>query len=74
MSHKRPNPQKLQRLCDSFNAKFPIGTRVKLRKDTEIVETTVKGLAFVLSGHSAVAFFDGVSGAYSIEENRVTPI
>jgi len=62
------NLKKLQKLCDDFNKQYPVGTAVKLKKDfvDEPVETKVRHAAYVLSGHSAVAFFEGISGCYDI--------
>ena len=64
----KPNLKKLQKQCDDFNEKYPVGTPVLLKKDfvDEPVMTSVKREAFVLSGHSAVAFFEGISGCYLI--------
>lgn len=64
----KPNVKKLQKLCDEFNRKYPVGTAVRLKKDfvDEPVDTKVTNEAFILSGHSAVAFFDGISGCYHI--------
>jgi hypothetical protein len=64
---------RLQRIVDDFNARFPVGTRVFLRKDSGPVVTTVSHAAVVLGGHSAVAWFEGVSGCYDVE-NRVSPL
>jgi hypothetical protein len=66
--------KRLQKIVDHFNEQFPVGTRVLLRKDTERIETTVRAAATVLGGHSAVAWFVGVSGAYSIEDGRVSAL
>jgi hypothetical protein len=66
-----PSKAKLEKLVNDFNASFPVGTRVVLRKDSGEVVTTVGSPAYMLGGHSPVAMFDGVSGAYSIEDNRV---
>lgn len=64
----KPNLKKLQKECDDFNEKYPVGTEVLLKKDfvDEPVKTSVRHEAYVLSGHSAVAFFNGVSGCYAI--------
>jgi hypothetical protein len=64
---------RLQRLVDDFNRRFPVGTPVVLRKDSGPVETTVRAAAQILGGHSAVAWFEGVSGCYDVE-GRVTAI
>jgi hypothetical protein len=65
---KKPDIEKLEKACDDFNKKYPIGTAVLLLKDFAEVPITVKVWypAHVLSGHSAVAFFKGVSGCYDI--------
>lgn len=60
---------KLQALCDAFNAKHPVGTRVMLKKDfvPEPVETKTRSEAQVLSGHSAVIWLEGVVGCYALD-------
>ena len=64
----RPNIKTLQKECDDFNQKYPVGTDVFLKTDfvDEPVKTTVDHEAYILSGHSAVAFFKGISGCYLI--------
>ncbi len=59
----------LQKQCDDFNKKYPVGTDVLLKKDFDPVlfKTKIRSEAYVLSGHTAVAFFEGVSGCYDIE-------
>ena len=66
-----PTLKTLQKLVDQFNADFPVGAKVILRKDSGEVQTEVRYPAKVLQGHSAVGWFVGVSGCYSIEDNRV---
>lgn len=74
MAKRKPVAQ-MQRIVEQFNAEFPIGTRVMLRKDNGFwIETRVRASALLLSGHSPVAWFDGVSGAYSIEDGRVRKV
>jgi hypothetical protein len=69
----RPDAAALQRQCDAFNARCPIGTEVALRMDCgDIVHTTTRTAAQVLSGHSAVIWLDKISGCYSLD--RVAPI
>jgi hypothetical protein len=60
-----------QAIVDDFNRRFPVGSSVILRKDSGEVATTVRSAGFVLEGHSAVAFFTGVCGCYSIDNDRV---
>lgn len=69
--HKPPTAKQLQKTVNQFNLTYPVGTPVILRMDSGEVDTTVVCPARILGGHSAVASFDGVSGAYSIEDNRV---
>lgn len=71
LKHKRLLPMQLAKAVESFNERFPVGTNVVLRMDGGEILTTVVEPAMVLSGHSAVAWFAGVSGAYSIENDRV---
>ena len=61
----------IEREVAEFNDRCPVGTKGTLRKDNgTAVETSVKWAAQALCG-SAVAFFEGVSGAYLID--RFTP-
>lgn len=49
-----------------FNRRFPVGSEVMLKKDFEDVpvRTRTRSEAFVMCGHSAVVFLEGVSGCY----------
>lgn len=69
--HRQPSKKKLEALVERFNRDFPVGTEVILRKDSGEVRTRISSQAYMLGGHSPVAHFDGVSGAYSIEDSRV---
>lgn len=52
--------QELQ--VEIWNLKNPPGTRVRVRMDSgEIRETTTRGQAYMLAGHTAVAAVDGIS-------------
>ncbi len=58
--------------ADTWNAKWPVGTPVYVRKDGgDIQETFTRSAATVLSGHSAVIWLEGISGCYLLD--RVTP-
>lgn len=70
---RQPSQKKLQKIVDSFNAKFPVGSSVLLRKDSGIIETTVRAPAEILGGHSAVGWFDGVVGCYAIDKRVSAP-
>jgi hypothetical protein len=70
---RRPNPEKLQAQCDAFNAKYPVGQAVTVRRDGgDGVSTFTRSKAEVLSGHSAVIWLEGISGCYLLD--RVTPV
>lgn len=60
-----------QREVAAFNNRFPVGTPVILEKDSGPVETSVVAPAEIMGGHSAVAWFSGVRGCYSVSEGRV---
>ena len=67
------SPELLQRECDDFNARYPVGQKVSVRKDAGDGQiTTTRSAAEVLSGHSAVIWLEGISGCYLLD--RVTPI
>lgn len=72
--HRPPTKAQLQRIVDEFNRDFPIGTVVLLRMDSREVGARVASAGMILSGHSAVAGFEGVSGLYSIEDGRVRAV
>jgi hypothetical protein len=63
----KSNEAKLQKECDDFNAKYPLGSPVMLKEDfvDEPTSTSVTSRAFIMCG-SAVAFFAGISGSYDI--------
>ena len=69
--YKQPSLAQLEKIVFHFNEAYPVGSEVMLRKDTETIATKVTAPAQVLSGHSAVGWFEGVSGCYSIEDGRV---
>lgn len=67
---RRVNPQTA---VDAFNAKYPVGTEVAVKRDGgESQITKTRSRAEVLSGHSAVIWLDGISGCYLLD--RVSPI
>lgn len=70
---RQPDAAALQRECDSFNERYPVGQRVSVRKDRgENVTTITRSPAQVLSGHTAVIWLDGIAGCYLLD--RVSPI
>jgi len=67
---KRSDPQ---RDVDEWNAKYPVGQKVRVRLDSgEVKETTTRYEATVLSGHTAVGWFNGIRGCYCLD--RATAI
>lgn len=73
-TRRQPRKSELQRLVNKFNREFPVNTDCDLRTDSGKVRTHVIAPAQLLGGHSAVAWFDGVRGAYSIENERVSKV
>lgn len=69
-------PLQLEAQCADWNAKYPIGTSVRYyrrcypRDDFAGIFTT-KSEAKVLSGHSAVVWLNGKSGAVSLDALEV---
>jgi hypothetical protein len=64
----RQNPQIA---VDAFNAQYPIGTAVLVRRDNgDLQETKTRSCAEVLSGHSAVIWLEDIGGCYLLD--RVT--
>jgi hypothetical protein len=65
---KSKSQAKLQAQVDKFNATYGIGCKVDLKKDDgSIVPVTVANKATVLGGHSAVGWFEEISGCYSLD-------
>lgn len=64
-----------QKLVDRFNKLYPVGATVSLRKVARdsfpYTEYTVKSEAFVANETSPVAFFNGISGYFSIEPDFI---
>ena len=60
-----------EKLVEKFNELYPVGSTVMVRKiareSSPYVEYTVKAKAFLVNPTSPVAFFNGISGCFSIE-------
>jgi hypothetical protein len=60
----------LERRCMEWNAEFPIGTQVEyhpvINNPQHRVTKTRTG-AYVLSGHTAVVFVEGVAGCVALD-------
>lgn len=68
-----PTDAAQQRIVEAWNARYPVGTRVRVRMDLGgIVETKTRSRAELLSGHTAVIWLDDIVGAYALE--RVTAV
>lgn len=53
----------------AFNKSAPVGSRVKIKMDIgEIKVVTVKSPATILGGHTAVGWFEEISGCYSLDK------
>lgn len=64
----------LQGICDRWNGQNVKGVPVYYRKDDgRDVPTATRSEAYVLSGHTAVIFVDGISGCVALERVRVRP-
>lgn len=51
-----------------FNENHPVGSDVYVIKDNgDKIRTTVKHPACIMSGHTAVAWLDGIIGAYALD-------
>jgi hypothetical protein len=72
MRPRQQSSRTLQRKCDAWNQRHPIGTDVIVKRDDGTFQrTTSRGPAYVLSGHSAVIMLEGISGVYLLD--RVSP-
>lgn len=66
-------PKDQQRAVDDWNARYSVGQAVAVKRDTgEVVYTTTRSAAELLSGHSAVIWLEGIGGCYLL--SRVTPV
>lgn len=67
--------EQAQKIVDDFNRTFSPGDELMWRMDNSANYTHVvlKAQAFVLSGHTPVAFFQGMRGCVSIEPQFIKP-
>ena len=63
---KAPTLKELQKQVDDFNKNYPIGTPVRLVDTASNIETKVKTEAQIMARHTAVAWFEGVSGCWDV--------
>ncbi len=65
---KQPSLKKLQEQVDRFNATYAVGCKVDLTMDSgEKKPVTIANKATILGGHSAVGWFDEISGCYALD-------
>lgn len=72
---KRPSAAQLQRQCDLWNAKHPVGTVVSyeaLVGEGETARGRTTAEAQIMGGHSAVIWLDCKSGCVDLE--HCTPL
>jgi hypothetical protein len=60
-----------QKKCDAWNGANPVGTAVRLKRDSgETIETKTRSEAYVANAGYPVIFLEGVTGYYLLD--RVT--
>lgn len=65
---KQKSLKQLQFEVDKFNATYKVGDTLLLEKDSGEKQTvTVYNPATILGGHSAVGWFEEISGCYSLD-------
>lgn len=67
--------EKAQLVVDKFNAKYPVGSQCPHKKigvaSFPFIEREVIGKAFVSASNEPVAYFEGLSGYFSITADFV---
>ncbi len=69
-NRRRPSPARLEKQCSDFNAKYPVGSPVHYHSiigSANHIMTTVREPAYLMSGHTAVCFVDGISGCVALD-------
>lgn len=65
---KQKSQTQLQKEVDQFNFAYPVGSKVDVKQDSgTILHTEVLRPGHVLEGHSAVGYFEGIRGCYSLD-------
>lgn len=63
----------LQEQCEEFNARFPVGTKVKYWEvlgHPEFKIYITRSQAFILNGHTACIFLEGKAGCVALNHCR----
>lgn len=69
MTPQKKSLETLQQEVDAFNLKYPVGSKLKLKLDFGgAIEVVVRNEASILGGHSAVTWFEGIAGCYSLDK------
>lgn len=64
---KQKSLKTLESEIQDFNKKYAVGDKVKVKFDNgEMKEVTVSHAATILGGHSAVGWFEEISGCYML--------
>lgn len=64
---KQKSLKKLQEQVDKFNNAYAVGCKVDLKLDSgEVKPVTIKHKATILGGHTAVGWFEEISGCYNL--------
>ncbi len=67
---QQESPQLLEQRCRAWNDTYPIGAEVEYHSvigNRQCVLTRTNSAAYVLSGHTAVCFVDGVRGCVALD-------
>lgn len=70
----KPNPRHLQERCEQFNARHACFTPVRYHSvigEGPGISTRTRSAAYILSGHTAVIFVEGVSGCVALDAVEV---
>lgn len=68
---KQKSIKQLELEVENFNLKFKTGDKINIEKDNgEIQEVTVRAPATIMGGHSAVGWFEEISGCYQLDRVR----
>lgn len=76
LTKKQQQSMRLAELeVENWNLKHPVGTAVRLRKDSgDVIETKTRYPAYISDSGHAVCFFEGVSGYYLLDRAEATNV
>lgn len=67
---QQPSAEQLEERCRQWNSTYPIGAVVEYHSNIGAyrhIVTRTRGEAYVLSGHTAVCFVEGVAGCVALD-------